>query len=120
MKLAFKKVGYNQKEVTIPKESLTLDGKISLEKKGLVKFQGSLIGKVEVECRRCGEKFTIPVDEKLFLKMSDGLFRGFDEEADVIEFYDNHIDFDEIIDSESESIKLDYHICEKCKSKEGE
>jgi len=86
----------------------------------LVDLEGALRGSVEVECARCGRSFALPVDERLSLKLSDGIYRGFDEEADIVEFYDGNIDMQELIDSEYESIRLEYHICDTCKQKEGE
>ncbi|BCD61581.1 MULTISPECIES: hypothetical protein [Nitratiruptor] len=113
MRIAFKKIGFSKKDVEVTKDTLTLRGKLE-KKKELVDFLGVLQGKQEVECSRCGENFFVTIDEEIFLKFSDGIYEGFDEEADVIEFYDGSIDLDEVINAESESIKLDYHICKKC------
>ncbi len=119
MKIAFKKVGFNKKDITIKSDRLSLHGSIRRGEDGLVAMDATLDGTTEVECIRCGEIFTKVVDEKLSLKFSDGCYKGFDEEADVIEFYDGVIDFDEVVKTEAESIKLDYHLCPKCQ-KEGE
>ena len=119
MRIAFKKIGVAKKGVAVQKDRLTLQGDLEKGEK-LVNFTGTLQGEQEVECSRCGESFFATIDEEIFLKFSDGIFKGFDEDADVIEFYDGEIDFDEVIVSESESIKLDYHICSRCKQKEGE
>ncbi len=118
MKIAFKKVGFNKKEITISKENLTLRGDLQRQDRQLVGFDARLLGKMKVECSRCGKEFEIEVDESLPLKLSDGVYRGFDEEADVVEFYDGSIDLQELIDSEEASIKLDYHICKECKGED--
>jgi len=58
------------------------------------------------------------LDEKQVFILSDGIFSSNDEKEDeiVIEI-DNHIvDFNEILNSELESINSDYHICEDCKT----
>ncbi len=118
MKIEFKKVGFNKKEITISKQKLNLSGDLKRSGKDLVDFDAKLQGQVSVECSRCGKEFELDVDEKLDLKLSDGVYRGFDEEVDVIEFYDGSIDMQQLIDSEEASIQLDYNICKECK--EGE
>jgi len=120
LKIAFKKVGTKEKEVHYEKEGLAIDGTLQRGKESLVDLGARISGRVEVECIRCGEPFLLDVDEALHLRLSDGVYKGFDEEADVVEFYDGSIDMEEILDSESASIKLDYHICPICKQKEGE
>ena len=120
MKIEFKKVGFNKKEITISKQKLNLSGDLKRSKENLVDFDARLQGSVQVECSRCGKEFGLDVDEKLDLKLSDGVYRGFDEEADVIEFYDGSIDMQEIIDSEEASIQLDYHLCQECKEGEND
>ena len=117
MKIEFKKVGFNQKEIKIDEKNLRLEGNIVRDNKDLVDLDATLRGNVEVECRRCGKEFTIPVEERLHLKLSDGVYRGSLDEADVVEFYDGSIDFDELMESERESMRLDYHLCDECKNK---
>lgn len=104
----------------IQKDDLTLHGSVVRGKDSLVDLEGTLRGSVEVECARCGKSFSVPIDEPLILKLSDGVYKGFDNEADIIEFYNGSVDMQELIDSEYESIRLDYHICNECKQKEGE
>jgi len=118
MKIEFKKVGFNKKEITISDENLLLEGDLSRDDSRLVDFDARLSGKVKVECIRCGEEFEVEVDEKLDLKLCDGVYRGSEKEVDVIEFYEGVIDMDELLRSEKTSITLDYHLCPKCK--EGE
>ncbi len=118
MKIEFKKVGFNKKEITISKENLKLSGDLQRDNSKLVDFNARLQGTLKVECIRCGEEFDLKVDEKLALKLSDGVYKGFDKEADIVEFYEGVIDMDQLINSEKTSISLDYHLCPKCK--EGE
>ncbi len=120
MKIAFKKIGAQTKKVDVSKEGLRIEGTLRRAQGTLVDLGGRMSGEVEVECIRCGESFSLAIDEDLKLRLSDGVYRGFDEEADVVEFYDGSIDMEQILDSESASIKLDYHICPKCKQQEGD
>ena len=118
MKVDFKKVGRVPKNVEIEREGVVLTGSLSQGEDNLTNFKGKLSNNLKVECSRCGEEFEIALDEEVILKFSDGVYRGFDEEADIIEFYDGKIDIDEVLRSEIESIKLDYHLCNRCKGED--
>ena len=120
MKIAFNKIGFNKKRVEVRYNSLNLEGELYRDNTRIVDFVGDLQGTISVECRRCGEPFTLNVNEPLNIKFSDGLYKGFEKEADIVEFYDGYVDFDDFLYSESESIKSEYYICPTCKNKEGE
>ena len=72
-------------------------------------------GKTTVDCDICGDAFDLEVDEKIALKVSDGIS---EEDLDIIECQNHFVDFDEIVQSEISSIKADYHYCEKCKNED--
>ncbi len=57
---------------------------------------------------------TLVVNEELKLVSSDGVFKGDEDEFLVIEIENSLIDFDEIIQSEVNSIKSDYLYCKDC------
>jgi len=118
LKIDFQKIGKTPRSVTIEKEGVTLSGELRNKEHGLTDFKGKLSNNIKVQCAKCGEEFLIDLDEDLTLKFSDGIYKGSDPEADVIEFYDGKIDFEEVLISEIESIRADYHICPNCK--EGE
>ncbi len=118
MKIEFRKVPFKEAEFDTSYEDINLKGIFYKENPNLVKLNSTLKGQVEVSCVKCLENFTINVDEKLNLILTDRVFDGFDKDYDVIEIENSFIDFDEIIISEIESIKSDYNICENCKSKE--
>ncbi|BCD59733.1 MULTISPECIES: hypothetical protein [unclassified Nitratiruptor] len=118
MQIEFKKVGFNKKEITIKRNSLQLHGVLNRQDREIVNFNGELVGNLDLECSRCGTNFIKKIDEPIRLKFSDGIYKGFDEEADVIEFYEGTIDFDFIIDSEEESIKAGYNYCSQCEQQE--
>jgi len=120
LKIEFKKVGFNKKEITISKQKLSLSGDLQRSKRDLVDFDAKLQGRVQVECSRCGKEFEVDIDEDLKLRLSDGVYRGFDDDADVIEFYDGSIDMEQILDSEKASIQTDYHLCTECKEGEND
>ncbi len=55
------------------------------------------------------------LDEKVEFLLSEGVFRGQDEEYDVVEVHEELIDLDAVFDSEIALIESDYHSCENCK-----
>ncbi|HRN00585.1 MAG TPA: hypothetical protein PKY07_07090, partial [Aliarcobacter cryaerophilus] len=77
-------------------------------------IEASLIGNIEIDCSRCGALDTLVVNEELKLLLSDGVFKGDEDEFLVIEIENSLIDFDEIIQSEVNSIKSDYLLCKDC------
>ena len=56
----------------------------------------------------------IEVDEKLHLLLSDGVYKKDESDYLVIEIEDSLINFEDIIESELNSIRSDYHICDDC------
>lgn len=114
MKIEFKKVPQIRKELLTEFNSVKIEGTFCRISPSLVKIDAVLKGNTEINCCRCGITEVIEVDEELRLLLSDGIYKGNEEEYLVIEVEDSLIDFDEIIESELNSIKSDYYICEKC------
>jgi len=119
VKIEFKKVPRDIKKLKVEFNSVKIEGifyKIALS---LVKIEAKLSGNIEVDCSRCVQTETLTLDEELKLLLSDGIFKGEEkEEFLVIEVENSLIDFDEIIQSELNSIKSDYHLCKKCLQKD--
>jgi len=119
VKIEFKKVSKDIKKLKVEFNSVKIEGifyKIALS---LVKIEAKLSGNIEVDCSRCTQTETLTLDEELKLLLSDGIFKGEEkEEFLVIEVENSLIDFDEIIQSELNSIKSDYHLCKKCLQKD--
>ena len=114
MKIEFRKVPQLVKELEVIFNSVKIEGTFCRISSSLVKIEASLIGNIEIDCCRCGKTEQIKVDEELHLMLSDGVYKGNESEYLVIEVENSLIDFDEIIESELNSIKSDYHICEDC------
>lgn len=114
MKIEFKKIPQEKKEFNTSLNSVKIEGTFCRISSSLVKIEASLIGNIEIDCSRCGALDTLVVNEELKLLLSDGIYKGDDEEFLVIEIENSLIDFDEIIQSELNSIKSDYHICKNC------
>lgn len=80
----------------------------------LVKLKAKITGKLETICARCGKDLELQIDENIELLISDGIYESTDDELDVVETNNSVIDFDDIVQSEIESIKSDYHVCSDC------
>ena len=119
MKIELKKIPFNPKEFETSYEGMSLKGVFYKENHNLAKIEATLSGEVEVDCNRCATTFTRKINEDLKLIITDKIYNGFNEEYDVIEINSNIIDFDDIITSEIESIKLDFeNICNDCQDLE--
>jgi len=116
LKIALKKIPFNKSDFETKLDNLILKGTFFKEDNNSAKIDATLKGEIEVECIKCLSPFKREINEELKLIITDKIYNGFDEEYDIIEIDSNIIDFDDIITSEIESIKLEYNICEKCKN----
>ena len=117
MKIEFRKIPYTKSDFSITEERLCCSGNFYKESNKIVLTDMSISGKLQANCDRCGEKFDLQVDEKVAIKVCDGVTES--EDLDVVECQNHMVDFDEIAKSEIASILSDYHYCDKCKN-EGE
>lgn len=114
MKIDFKKIPQEKKEFSTFLNSVKIEGTFCRISSSLVKIEANLIGNIELDCSRCGALETLDINEELKLLLSDGVFKGNEGEFLVIEIENSLIDFDEIIQSEVNSIKSDYLLCKDC------
>lgn len=115
MKIEFRKVPQTRKELVVEFDSVKIEGTFCKISQSLVKIDAVLNGTTQIDCCRCGVTDEIEVDEKLELLLSDGIYKNNNESEElIIEIENGLIDFDEIIQSELNSIKSDYYICEEC------
>ncbi len=114
MKIEFKKIPQEKKEFNTSLNSVKIEGTFCRISSSFVKIEASLIGNIEIDCSRCGALETLNINEDLKLLLSDGVFKGNEDEFLVIEIENSLIDFDEIIQSEVNSIKSDYLLCKDC------
>ncbi len=114
MKIEFKKVPTTKKELETSFNSVKIEGTFCRISSSLVKIEAILTGDIEIDCSRSAYTEPFSLNENLKLLLSDGVYKGDDEEFLVIEIENSLIDFDEIIESELNSIRSDYHICKNC------
>jgi hypothetical protein len=114
MKIEFRKAPQTPKELEVEYNSVKIEGTFCKISQSLVKVDAVLLGNTDIDCCRCGITEVIEVNEELHLLLSDGVYNKDESEYLVIEVENNLIDFDEIIESELNSIKSDYHMCKDC------
>lgn len=117
MKIEFRKVPFQEKKFNSYLNSVKIEGTFCKISTNLVKIEAKLVGKVLVNCYRCGVDIDKDIDEDISLLVSDGIFNKSEDSEDIVIEIDNHIiDFNYIIQSEIESYKSDYHICNNCEN----
>lgn len=122
MKIEFRKIPLQGSEFEIKSDSVNFLGTFSKISSKLAKINSKLIGECDVDCCKCGATFKIPVDDEIQFLLSDGIYSSDnidDEEFIIIEVENHVVDFDEILHSELESLKSEYHVCDTCKNNDG-
>ena len=123
MKIPFQNLGKQPKHVFVSfndeEAEIVLEADLKKTRQDTVLLEGELKGTIELECDACGESYAHHVDEKVTLTLTDrpyhsGSADGDEQDYDIIEFLDGIIDLNEIILSEVNTIKYDYHKCTKC------
>ena len=114
MKIEFRKVPQTPKELQFDYNSVKIEGIFCKISQSLTKVEANLSGITDIDCCRCGKTDNITLDENLEFLICDGIFKGNETDDLVIEIENGVIDFDEIIESELQSIKSDYYLCEEC------
>ncbi|MDR0579143.1 MAG: DUF177 domain-containing protein [Campylobacteraceae bacterium] len=123
MEIAFKKVSKEGLDFSLKHDTISFFGKLYQKSPMIVLLKGKIEGELEHRCDRCAEDIRLRVDEKIEMLISDGIYKttevdGFVNENNlaVVEIFDGLINFDEILQSEIELYKSDYHYCITCKS----
>jgi len=116
MKIEFRKIPLSKTKFEILSNSVKFLGNFSKISSKLAKIDGQIDGNCKVQCCKCGEEFDLQLDEKCELLLCDGVFSSQENDEDLIVIeVDNHIvDFDSILQSELESVKSEYYICDNC------
>jgi hypothetical protein len=113
MLIPFRHVGKTPHSFELSKDDVTLKGTLRHKEGDLVQMQARLQGKVSVECDICAKQYDIMVDDDIDLLLYDGIYHGSEYGLDVVEM-DGQIDMDELLHSETELIRSDYHRCDAC------
>jgi len=115
MKINLQKVSKSPFNFEKKVDNLTFKGFLKYEGDKLFLFEAKLQGTIDTTCDLCGEEYAMDVNEDLKFYISDGIFKD-DEHSniDVVEAFESELCLDDILTSEIELIKNDYHCCEDC------
>ena len=118
MKIEFRKIPLLSTEFEISSNSVKFLGTFSKISSKLAKINSKLSGNCDVDCCKCGITFDVPVDSDIEFLLSDGIYSSEhnDEELVIIEVEDHFLDFNEVLHSELESLRSEYHVCDNCKT----
>ncbi|WRA09009.1 hypothetical protein KVM17_00955 [Helicobacter pylori] len=115
MQFEMRKIAFNApKAFSLEHERVVLEGEVVRVGAKLFRLEARLKGELMLVCDTSGKEFKKSLDESLVLHISDGLWdtqsQSLDfDNLDVIESFNGFIDLSEILRSEVESIRLDYH-----------
>jgi len=119
MKIEFRKIPLQGSEFDISSDSVKFSGIFSKISSTIAKVDATITGKMTVDCCRCGDEMLISLEEKSEFLVSDGLYKqdqDSENELIVVEVENHTVDFDELLQGEMESVRSDFHICEKCEN----
>jgi len=116
MKIEFSKLPRNENEFEINSNSVKFLGTFSRISGTIARINSKIIGNCDVECCKCASIINKEINQEIVYTLSDGAISLKDErENEIIIEVNNHIvDFDDILNSELESIKSDYYVCNDC------
>ncbi len=117
MQIKLAKIGKTPIDFEVQSDEITFKGYLEYDSGKLVLLKANLNGTALCQCSRCGEDFKLEVDEEVKFFISDGVFDSDTNiDLDVVESFDSMANLDELLNSEIELIKSDYHICDNCKA----
>lgn len=118
MKIEFRKIPLQETEFELSSNSVKFLGTFSKISSKLAKINSNLSGNYDVDCCKCGITFDVPVDSDIEFLLSDGIYssESNDEELVIIEVEDHFLDINEVLHSELESLRSEYHVCDNCKT----
>ncbi len=114
MTVTLRKITKTPLDFKIESDKITFKGYLEYHAGKLILLKAGLEGLINAECSTCAEDFSLNVDEKVEFFISDGLYDGDSIDIDVVESFNSTTNLDELLISEIELIKSDYHSCKDC------
>ncbi|WP_321777554.1 hypothetical protein [Sulfurimonas sp.] len=116
MKIKLIKVGKTPLDFDIKSNEMTFKGYLEYHANRLILLDAKVNGSLGVQCSQCGDEFKLSLNEDIKFYLCDGAYDDSDNIAlDVVESFDSQVDLEELLNSEIELIKSDYHSCQDCK-----
>lgn len=111
MRFEFRKISQKPKAFAIAHENAHFEGKIWHKEERLYELEAHIGGSIELICDRSGEEYIKQLDEHLHYLLCDGLYESElgNDALEVVEFFDGFADIEFLLQSELESIRLEYH-----------
>ena len=111
-----RKVTKTPLDFKVESNEIIFKGYLEYHRGKLILLKAKLNGSLLKNCDICGEEFKLKVDENIEFFISDGLYQDDGSiELDVVESFNGNADIEELLNSEIELIKSDYHSCDDCK-----
>ena len=116
MKVTLRKVTKTPLDFIVKSDEITFKGYLQYHAGKLILLKAKLEGFLLKSCDTCAEEFKLPLDEDVEFYISDGLYEDENSiELDVVESFNGEVEIEELLNSEIELIKSDYHSCDECK-----
>ena len=116
MKVVLRKVTKTPLDFDVKSNEITFKGYLQYHGGKLILLKADLKGSLGTECSTCSEEIELSLDEKVEFFISDGIYNDENNiDIDVVESFNSSADMDELLLSEIELIKSDYHSCDECK-----
>ena len=116
MKVTLRKVTKTPLDFEVKSDEITFKGYLEYHGGKLILLKASLKGSLKKACDACAEEFKLPIDEEVEFFISDGIYEDENDTIlDVVESFDGIADIEELLNSEIELIRSDYHSCDECK-----
>lgn len=118
MKIVLRKVSNTPLDFEVKFDKITFKGYLQYHANKLILLKAKLSGNIDTDCDVCADKFNLNVDEDIEFFISDGIYKNSEDTLllDIVESLNSIIDLEELMNSEIELIKSDYHRCEKCEN----
>jgi len=114
-----RKVTKTPLDFQVSSDEITFKGYLEYHSGKLILLQAQLNGSLVKDCDICAEEFTLNINEEVSFFISDGVYQDDGSiELDVVESLDGNVDIEELLNSEIELIKSDYHSCDNCSEQE--
>jgi hypothetical protein len=118
MKIVLRKVSNTPLHFEVKSDKITFKGYLQYHANKLILLKAKLSGNIDTDCDVCADKFNLNVDEDIEFFISDGIYKNSEDTLllDIVESLNSTVDLEELMNSEIELIKSDYHRCEKCEN----
>jgi len=116
VKIILRRVKQTPLDFEVKSNEITFKGYLQYHAGKLILLKAKLEGSLLKSCDICAEEFKLSLDEDVEFYISDGVYEDEDNiELDVVESLDGEVEIEELLSSEIELIKSDYHSCDECK-----